>query len=74
MLIIAQVSPARISRPQRPWYPMSIMSFRLKPQNKTANQRHFSRMSFLTELTPSTPRATSTALLISARELMKPLN
>jgi hypothetical protein len=31
-------------------------------------------MSFLTDVTPLTLRATSTALLMSARELTKPLN
>ena len=35
---------------------------------------HLSRMSFLTDTTPLTPRATSTALLLSAWELTKPLN
>ena len=34
----------------------------------------FNRMSFLTDSTPLTLRATSTALLMSARELTKPLN
>src|SRR4029450_8042602 len=34
----------------------------------------FSRMSFLTDLTPWTLRATATALLMSALELTKPLN
>jgi hypothetical protein len=34
----------------------------------------FTRMSFLTDSTPLTLRATSTALLMSARELTKPLN
>src|SRR5256885_16389999 len=34
----------------------------------------FTRMSFLTDFTPLTLRATSTALLMSVRELTKPLN
>jgi len=37
-------------------------------------RNYFSRMSFLTDVTPLTPRAISTALVISARELTKPLN
>ena len=36
--------------------------------------RHLSFMSFLTDLTPATPRATSTALLTFACELTKPLS
>jgi len=35
---------------------------------------YFSRISFLTDVTPPTPRATSTALLIFAWEVTKPLN
>ena len=37
-------------------------------------QRYFNRMSFLTDVTPLTPRVISTALLILAGELTKPLN
>src|SRR6185503_8947263 len=36
--------------------------------------RYLSRMSFLTVVTPDTPRVISTALSIAARELTKPLN
>lgn len=35
---------------------------------------HLTNMSFLTAVTPPTPRVTSTALLISVRELTKPVN
>jgi hypothetical protein len=36
--------------------------------------RHLSRMSFLTDFTPATPRATWTAWSMSACDLTKPLN
>ena len=39
-----------------------------------ADSSYFSRMSFLTDLTPPTPRVTSIALLTSACELTKPLS
>lgn len=38
------------------------------------SRRHFSRMSFLTDVTPFTLRAISTAFVISALELTKPLS
>ena len=47
---------------------------RLRPVLSSAIPAYFKRMSFLTDLTPSTLRATTTAVFSAAAELTNPLS